>query len=539
MAQTSQWFRSSTDREHACADSAATAHAGRFSKLRLAMHPLLRDLLLTLATEFGILVVGLVLVSLFGRLLGPTSLGEYLLVRRVTSWLITGGLLGMGNAIPRYIAHSAGKSEADCRVYFLAGSICLLGSAGGLEIAFYVGRKWFAYWLFGSAQFTYLILPLGLLFAGLALQTAVYGYYRGILDLRRANLMQFLHFAIIPLGAVALLYRTQSVAFILDITGGLTLVAAAVFAWPICKELVRDGFGEVKPRALELLRYGVARVPGNFGIGALLALGPLVAAHYVSMTRVGYLLLGANFLMVMGYTTGPVGILLLSKLSSLLGQNRIGAARSSLVHLVGAVLDISIFAAVQLAIFADVLIRAWVGTRYLDALTVTRLLLLAVPPYLLFIALRSCIDAATVKACNTTNVLISLVVFALLTVATIKMLPLNDLLNGLALSLVAALVVLGFLSARTFRQLYGVSVPLKQYGTSLALGLLLGAFSYGFRQLVSFQHGYLVAALFEIAIIAAFLRILTKLKSPWLRFLLQMTISNLATAGTPPSGRAV
>src|SRR5206468_8338439 len=60
-------------------------------------------------------------------------------------------------------------------------------------------------------------------------------------------------------------------------------------------------------------RYGVGRVPGDFGQAALFALGPLMATHYLPLTEVAYLLLGSNFLLVMGYTAGPLTVVLLSK----------------------------------------------------------------------------------------------------------------------------------------------------------------------------------------------------------------------------------
>lgn len=497
----------------------------------LAVHPLLRDLVLTMATELSILIAGLALVSLFGRLLGPVALGEFLLVRRITSWLINGALLGMGNAIPRYVAYSVKKPEADRRGYFVAGLICLLTCAAGVEIVFCFWRRSLAHWLFGSTQFTYLILPLGLLFAGLAAQTAIYGYYRGVLEMKRANAIQLFHFAIIPLGAVALLYRTQSVALILDVTGALTLVAAAIFAWPICRDIAHERLGRIKPHAMELLRYGIGRVPGTFGSDALLSLGPLIATHYVSMAKVGYLLLGASFLMVMGYTTGPVGVLLLSKLSAMVGQNRMAEARSSLMHLVGAILDVSVFAAFQLVVFADVLIRAWVGTRFLEALTVTRLLILAIPPFLFYMTLRSCIDAASIKPWNTGNVLISLAIFGVLITGTIKLMPVNFLLDGFAGSLVVALLVLGFLTARTFRRLYSLTFPWREYIPPVMAGIFLGLLSYGMRRLLGFHDSYFLPAIFELLIVASFLGILVKLNSPWLRFLWHMSFSGSKLAG--------
>ena len=516
------------------AKSARPAVANKTAPFGIAVHPLLRDFLLTAATEFSILIAGLVLVSLFGRLLGPTALGEFLLLRRITSWLAVGTLLGMGSAIPRYVAFSLNRPEAGHKSFFVAGCLWLLVCTASLELLFYLDRYRLAHWMFGSVQLSYLMLPLGLLFGGSAIQTAAFGYYRGVLELRRANAIQLFHFAIIPLAAIALLYRRQSLALILNVTGALTMLSAALFALPVFLSLRQNQLRHIKPYARELLRYGVGRVPGQFGTGAFLSLGPLVATHYVSMIKVGYLLLGVNFLTVMGYTTEPVGVLLLSKLSAMLGRDRMADARSSLPYLMRALMDTSVFAALQLVVFADLLIRAWVGARFLEALNVTRILLLAVPPYLFFMVLRCCIDAATPKARNTQNVLISLACFGVFMTATVSVLPQQFLLVGLATSLVIALLVLSILTARTFKQLYDLPVPLRHCAVSFSVGILLALLSYGFRQVGGFGSSYWLAAIFELVMVGVFVGVLVSLRSSWLSFLWCMAFPGSNLAATVP-----
>src|SRR2546422_7219845 len=92
------------------------------------------------------------------------------------------------------------------------------------------------------------------------------------------------------------------------------------------------------------------------------------------MPEVAFLLLGWNFLLVMGYAAGPLGVVLLSKFSMMLGQNRLAEVRDSLEHLVRAVLDISVFASLQLVVFADVLVRLWVGPSFRPAIPIIRLM---------------------------------------------------------------------------------------------------------------------------------------------------------------------
>lgn len=504
----------------------ASKEVSRYVSSRQKPHPLLRDLAFSMASEFSVLVAGVVLVSLVGRLLGPVALGEFLLVRRVSAWLVTGVLLGMANALPRYVAYGAKKPAGERRAYFLAAAGCLLGSTILVGLILYLGRQSFARWLFGDTKLASLVLPLCLLLAGLAAQTAVYGYFRGMMTFRRANAIQVFHFAIVPVVAVLLLYPTRSVALILDLTGGATVVVAILFASPIIRELAQNPLPKLRPYAAELLRYGVGRVPGYFGSSALFALGPMIAAHYVPMTQVGYLLLGSNLLMVLGYTAAPLSMVLLSKFSMMLGQNRLQEVRSSVGHLMGAALDLSVFASIQLVVFADTLVQIWVGPKFVGAVLIVRLLTLAVPPYLFYMALRSSIDAISIKPLNTGNVLVAVVTYLVLTGVTLKFVPASSLLEGIAGSLVVALIILGMLTARTFRELYSLGIPWRRFTPSLLAAVILGAASFGFRWVQGFHEAPIMAALFGLLVSGVFFIVLLRLGSPWLEFAWHMAFPN-------------
>ncbi|MGH9704069.1 MAG: hypothetical protein ACRD4K_11910, partial [Candidatus Acidiferrales bacterium] len=95
----------------------------RISRIRIQFPPLVRDLGLTTATQFATFAGGLVVISLFGRLLGPTLLGEYLLVRRIVAWLKSGTEMGLGIALPRSVAHAVNGMRADRETYFVADLI--------------------------------------------------------------------------------------------------------------------------------------------------------------------------------------------------------------------------------------------------------------------------------------------------------------------------------------------------------------------------------------------------------------------------------
>ncbi|SRR5216684_3199897 len=486
---------------------------------KLKLQPLVRDIGLTIATELFVLVSILLVTSLMGRLLGASPLGEYLLVRRVVAWLYSGAQLGLGVALPRYVAYAVNSSDGKRESYFIAAFSLLLGTALCLGVVLFIGRPHVSQWLFGSAQLTRLMLPLWFLILGLLTHAAVYGYYRGCLLIARANAMQLSN-SLLALITVLVLYRLHSLPLIVTTMGCCTVVNAGVFAVPIFSTIKAHTWpaGFIN-HAFELLRYGIGRVPGDFGSSALFALGPMVAAHYMPMARVSYLLLGLNILMAVGYSAAPLGIVLLSKLSIMLSQNRRTDVQARLEQLLTAVVDISAFTCCQLLVFADIVIRAWVGPGFLGATLVVRLLVLAIPPYLLYAALRSSIDAASVKPRNAANIGVALIAYLICIGLTTKLASLPYLLDGLAASLLAALVVLGFLSANTVRRLYDCRMPWSRVGRSVAISIFLGIVSVGFRAIYSSQGSIVGVVAFECAISIVFVAFLMRQRSSWVQYL--------------------
>lgn len=479
----------------------------------------LHDLALTMGAEAATVLSSLLLTSILSRWLGPRALSEYLLLRRVLSWTIAGTLLGLATGLPRYVAHAAGRRNHNEPEYFLAASICMIPAAvitGGLMVIY---RGAFAKWFFGDGHETSLVVGLALLLFGYTIHHAVYGYYRGLLEMTRANLLGLCNTALLPVALVMVMFRSQPVGTMMSEIGCLMAIIGALFAMPVLVRLRhRMSASTLRARCKELLQYGVPRVPGEFGSAALTALGPMLAVHYIQIAQVSPLLLGLNMLMVSGYAAGPLGMMLLSKVSMMLGKNQHEEVQSRLRLLVAAVMEVSVFTCIQLAVFADVVVRAWVGPGYEDQMGVIRLVLLAIPPYLFFVALRSTIDAATVKPLNTANVLVSLAVYLGLIAGCILMLPVQSLLLGIAGSLLGSQILLALLTARTFRKFYGVSIPWRRLGPSFAAALVLGAAAFALRWL---QHGsvpLVEAILVEAVLTAIYVAALARMGSGWVAY---------------------
>jgi O-antigen/teichoic acid export membrane protein len=486
----------------------------------------LHDVALTLGVEVAAVTSSLLLTSLISRWLGARALSEYLLLRRVLSWVVSGTMLGLATGLPRFVAHAAGQREANNghgqeeSEYFLAASVCMIPNAIFLALLMVYCRGAFAQLMFGNHQETGLVMALALLLVGFAIHRVVYGYYRGLLEMERANLLELCNATLLPLAVILALFRTQPIGAMMFAVGGLMTVIGAMFAIPIVGHLRKlSQPRNIGARCKELMKFGIPRVPGDFGAAALTALGPMLAAHYMKIAKVSPLLLGLNMLMVTGYAAGPLGVVLLSKVSMMLGRNKHNELHARLRLLVVAVMEVSVLTCIQLAIFADVIVRVWVGPAFANEMGVIRMVLMAIPPYLFFVALRSTIDAATVKPANTTNVLVSLSVCLGLIGSWIALFHAHSLLVAIAGSLLASQVLLAILTARTFRRFYGLAIPWRRLMPSFAVAFVLGTVAFALHWLHSGPVPAIEAIGAELTLTTIYLVVLGKRGSDWISYM--------------------
>jgi hypothetical protein len=110
-------------------------------------------------------------------------------------------------------------------------------------------------------------------------------------------------------------------------------------------------------------------------------------------------------------------------------------------------------------------------------------------------------------------------VFFALVGASIKALPPKLIMEGLAGSLLIALIVLGSLTVRTFHRFYDLSIPWHQLIPSWLAAIALGLLAVSVRWLQSFPVGLVEMCCLESGLALLYLVILAKLGSPWVRYL--------------------
>lgn len=461
------------EQESPCAPTNADAICEQPRPTKSAIHPFVADALITGVSQAIVLAANVYLVSLVSRWMGLVALGEYLLLRRVSSWLFTASQLGMSVALPRQIAQATQDTEAWARRYLFASLATLSVVASTTMLLCWPLAGKLAQLCFGAPRVD-LLIALALLLLGAALQAMLYGYYRGLQHVAQTNAVQLVGQAAIPLLAFAVLRGTGTASALMLCTGGGLTGASVLWSVALLWNS-HNRFDHVRNDATILLRYGVVRVPADVAHGALLALGPLLAAHRSSIADLSYLLLGTTMLTMTNVVLWPIVLTLLARVSRLLATGRLDEVRLYVSHLRAAVSQVSLFIMTQMLIFVGPLLTWWLGASYLSAVPVISICLAGVPGFMYYAALRSVLDAASVKPYNTYNLLLALTVFAALCAVAIWLMPSSRVHLGIASALTIANLVLG---QATRRSLHVLHLSLDAPGVSLLpLVVLLGAIS--------------------------------------------------------------
>jgi O-antigen/teichoic acid export membrane protein len=367
-----------------------------------------RDYLHTLAFELTVLVGQVLVYRLAATYWGTLGFGEYALLRRTLSLLQPAVMLGQAVALPRMLAWDAGAPPSRQKGYYV-GALLLLACTLPVPIAMLALEPARASRLvFGSAEQAGLVPALTVLLAGVCLHVVGYSYLRGRFRQRAANWLQLLVIGLLPLAIF--LARDQTVGGLVTRLGLITLAIAGAVTTAL---LVAGSHPvDVFACARSLARFGVSRVPADFLHMALLGLPSLLVAHRNGVELGGQVAFAFSLVGMAGSAFWPIGLVLLPQASRLAAQGN----SAELHRHVRALVVYGITGAVLVALTAEALasvgVRLFMGTGFGGAVPIVRVCLLAVPPYVMYMMLRSAVDALHDRALNARNLGVAVVASA-------------------------------------------------------------------------------------------------------------------------------
>lgn len=168
------------------------------------------------------------------------------------------------------------------------------------------------------------------------------------------------------------------------------------------------------PSTKELLVYGLQRLPGDFGLAALLALPATLTAHLTGVREAGYVAFGISLLNMTGAPFAPLGLILLPKAGQVIASKDLKLLKHYIFRLLQVTLLLTMSGVILFEVFADKIINLYLGESFSATVLVARITMVGSLAYTLYVSMRSIIDAYYVKTINTINIFASLLLFLIL-----------------------------------------------------------------------------------------------------------------------------
>lgn len=333
----------------------------------------------------GIILGVLFLNGYMARVHGMETLGEYLLIRRTSYAMVGILLLGMNVGLPNFVARNReGFFGHGALFVFL---IFTLPAAAVFAVLISRG-------LIPGFR-PELSLPVFIFTLGVGMQNMTYGLFRGHLNMVGGNLFQITGSALLPIGVFL---------FILDLHVGLTILGIGLLSVTGWGYLLRNG--GLSPRKMrrteikKLFSYGMERIPSFVFQFFLLAGVPIMVASQVSYRDLAFLNSSISLVRIFLIVVGPLGLVLLPRVSKALGEGR----DSQVSHYLARLLEIGLFLgtiiSVSLSLFGAEILKLWLNDISEGGAWSARIILLTIPFYAVIGILRSPIDAASERGYN-------------------------------------------------------------------------------------------------------------------------------------------
>jgi O-antigen/teichoic acid export membrane protein len=375
--------------------------------MKIKLSPFLSGIIATTATSVITILATVLVIRWLAQGLGPEEFGVYSLARRMVSMVIPLTTLAMGVALPRYLGMHHGHTPAQNSYLWGAALIAVALTTMAVLLSVPMSKR-FSIWIFHDSKYVDLFFASLFMLFGFTVYTILYGYYRGIGKIKIANVWQLGVMAFGPLIVVGLLIEHGSAADMVAALGGLFVVAAAPVAYFCMKGLRELQINHVRSSIRELIRYGGPRMPAGLAFAGLLTMAPFLAPYFGTLKDAGYLVVGQSIFRVMEGAVVAFGLVALPLVARYEGEGRETALKENIRDLNAFIFQVGLFFSLHLYIWADLIILAWLGSAYQDAIPLMRVLVLSLPAYLGYVMLRSVIDAVEVRAVNTVNIFIGL-----------------------------------------------------------------------------------------------------------------------------------
>lgn len=506
------------DRRESSGAAAAPPDQEKAQKGRRRVHPFFRDVSLTLVAQACVALGGLLLARLLAHNAGADGFASYSLVKQAVNVLFPVVTLGLVGGLPRYIALPREEGDPGAGAYLAAGALICWGATAVAALVALAVPGAVAALFFGNSEAREYVLPFVLLLAATSTFYISYGYFRGLLLLRRGSLLQVLALALLP-PLVVFAFPDEPVdRLIVWMAAGTVALSLLAIARPLWEGIRATRERELGVARRRLWDYGHRRVPGEMAQLGLFVLVPILAAHVASLTDVAYLSAGQQVLSIASLAVLPLGLVLLPSLSRMWVEDRERTSRH-VAQLSAFAASLAVFVSLQAILFAKIAVVAWLGPEFEGAGAVVTVTVAPAALYVVYLMLRSTLDAVAVKSYNSRNNIAALLAFVAVA-AVLLLFDIGEPVMAVAWAFAAGLTTQGALTFATVHRIF--SVRLTDYGVQyvLPLGLATGAIGLAVRPAIESSGSPLLLIIgLQLALGAAYFAAIAMSPLRWPRLL--------------------
>ncbi len=359
------------------------------------------------------------------------AFSEYTLSRRNISFLQPLLMIGLGVAVPRYVSIHPKRDS------FLPASLILMTIVSTLFLlVLTLGSRFFSNLFFGDFKYQNYILPLCILLIGYGFHAILYGYLRGKKEVYFSNLIQLVNIGLLP---ISVLLYTQNVQQILLLNGLFLLVSCLIFGlYVFIKRQIKLDIQSCWEDAKLMLNFGLPRILGDFALLAMLTFPTyIVLSLQKNVLTGGDVAYSITLLNLVGAAFGPLSLVLLPEIGGFLAEKRIDLIKKRFYVFVLSGIILTLIGYLTFYFFHEVILNLLLGIDHRQEIfEIAQIVLLGSFGYVLYIILRSFLDAIHVQAKNAANLIIVLIIYVLLIVyGNSNDVPLTDYLYYFVVSL--------------------------------------------------------------------------------------------------------
>lgn len=365
-----------------------------------------KNYVITFGTEIIILFLSFVIFRVANERMTDIAFSEYALSRRNISFLQPLLMIGLGVAVPRYVSIHPKRDS------FLPASLMLMTIVSFLFLlVLTLGSGFFSNLFFGDLTYHNYILPLCILLIGYGYHAILYGYLRGKKEVYFSNLIQLVNIGFLP---ISVLLYTQNVQQLLLLNGIFLLVSCLIFGlYVFIKRQIQLDFPSCWEDAKLMLNFGLPRILGDFALLAILTFPTyIVLSLQKNVLTGGDVAYSITLLNLVGAAFGPLSLVLLPEIGGFLAEKRIDLIKKRFYVFVLSGIILTVIGYLTFYFFHEVILNLLLGKDHRNEIfEIAHIVLLGSFGYVLYIILRSFLDAIHVKAKNATNLLIALIIY--------------------------------------------------------------------------------------------------------------------------------